>query len=150
MNPQNIILHHSLTADSGTVSWGAIRDYHIRVRGWRDIGYHYGIELARDHYEALIGRMWYQRGAHCRDQGMNRNSLGVCFVGNFDKEQIPVEQWNLGVQLVGSLCMLHRISVENVFGHSHFSDKSCPGKNFNMDEFKEDILELVVRESKSL
>jgi N-acetylmuramoyl-L-alanine amidase len=150
MWPKNIILHHSLTRDNETVSWDAIRRYHTATLGFRAIGYHYGIELVNNRYEILLGRMWYEVGAHCKDEGMNNKSLGICFVGNFDLNRIPKAQWLLGIQLVSSLCMLHSISVTSIYGHKNFSVKTCPGKLFNIDLFREDVKKLIFDQSRFL
>lgn len=138
MTPKYIILHHSLTKDSKTVSWGAIRKYHVNMCRWRDIGYHFGLESIYDHYEILTGRMLNDTGAHCK--AMNTISIGICFVGNFDETQPPLEQWWKGIKLVRSLCEVFSIPYENVKGHCDFSQKSCPGKLFDMDKFRKDLI----------
>lgn len=140
MKPTHIIIHHSLTKDSLTVSWGAIRKYHIFTNGWEKIGYHCGLELIDDAYEILIGRMWDETGAHCKEQGMNRKSLGVCFVGNFDLIEPPLAQWKKGVEFVAMLCRIFVIPVENIKAHRDYATyKSCPGKLFDMDKFRTDV-----------
>ncbi len=139
MIPTKIILHHSLTADGETVSWGAIRRYHRTVMGWRDIGYHYGIELVDRAPEILVGRMMNEYGAHCRGAGMNRRSLGVCFVGNFDDQPPAPAIWDAGLKLVGSLVDMFNISPKDVHGHCAFSGKSCPGKRFDVERFREQL-----------
>lgn len=137
MKPEYIILHHSLTKDGQAVSWDAIRRYHVLEKGWDDIGYHYGIELIGGHYEILLGRMINETGAHCKQEGMNRKSIGICFIGNFEARPPRPEQWRLGLNLVRSLIEVIGIPRGAVFGHREYArHKSCPGKLFNLDIFR--------------
>jgi N-acetyl-anhydromuramyl-L-alanine amidase AmpD len=138
MKPKYIILHHSLTKDGSTVSWAAIRRYHTLDLGWRDVGYHFGIERVGSEYEVFVGRMLDEGGAHC--VGMNQKSLGICFVGNFDKHKVPTIQWVEGVRLVRSLMNVFDIPKINVLGHRDIGKhKSCPGKNFSMEDFRQEL-----------
>jgi hypothetical protein len=135
MIPTKIIIHHSLTKDSGTVSWGAIREFHVKENGWNNIGYHAGVELINNHYEILIGRPWDEMGAHTK--GYNSDSLGVCLVGNFDEEKPSDAILYSGSQLIKYWMRTFHISVTNVYGHHDFNkDKSCPGTKFDMISFK--------------
>lgn len=144
MNPLFIIIHHSLTEDNHTVSWGAIRKYHVEVNGWTEIGYHYGIELVGDHYEIFKGRMDDQDGAHCI--GFNSDSIGICLVGNFDIISPLPAQMVLLKKLVNSLMNIYGIKLENIMGHCDTYgrrgkpiEKTCPGSKFNMADFKRNL-----------
>ena len=140
MTPKFIILHHSLTKDSETVSWQAIRRYHVNDLKWRDVGYHYGIELVNNRHEILVGRMMNDSGAHCREMGMNRHSIGICFVGNFDDGKPPQEMWLMGLQFVRSLMDIYGIPRQNIKGHRELCDyKSCPGYFFNLNKFRNQL-----------
>ena len=163
MRPDTIILHHSLTADGRAVNWQAIRRYHTsyrcegvivpadtvedaRAQGftvtppWTDIGYHFGIERVNDDYEILLGRMPDQVGAHCVAGGMNRRSLGICFVGDFDIEPPSPAQWDLGLRLVRALMGICGIRLDRVFGHRDFDPgKSCPGMRFDVARFRREL-----------
>lgn len=142
MKPDHIIVHHSLTKDGDTVSWQAIRRYHTETLGWSAIGYQLGLEILNGNYEILMGRMLDQNGAHCSQEGMNRRSIGICCVGNFD-EAGQVETFEnrgglmLLARLVRSLMNIFSIQQENVLPHRHFATyKSCPGEKFPMNKLK--------------
>jgi hypothetical protein len=160
-----IMLHHSLTKDGETVSWQAMRRYHMsyRIDGvivaesefsrrkavgegklfevpWKDIAYHFGIELVNKEYEILVGRNLDEEGAHCPQQGMNQKGIGICFVGNFDEGPVPLEQWNKGVVFVASLIKLLDIQVQFIVGHHNYAPKTCPGKLFEVLQFRKAVL----------
>jgi len=133
MKPTRIIIHHSLTRDSATVSWDAIRWYHTHTMGWNGIGYHAGVELVGGHYEILTGRMLDEVGAHT--SGQNADSIGICIVGNFDRDLPPPAQLDLAARYTRSLCRVLGIPVGRVYRHSDFAKKSCPGTRFPWDDF---------------
>ncbi len=138
--PKRIMVHHSATKDSGTVSWGAIWKFHVQVRGWQDIGYHAGVELLRDRYEALYGRPVTIKGAHTR--GQNSDSLGICFIGDYDVEEPPTEMLLVGIRRVIIPWMdVHGIPIDEIFGHRSFSTKTCPGKLFSMEKLRQLIID---------
>jgi hypothetical protein len=143
MKPTWIVIHHSATADSRTVSWDAIRKYHMETNGWNDIGYHCGVELVGDKYKVQFGRSPTIPGAHCKELGFNNKSLGVCLVGDFDSASPSQELWQQTVTLTNVLMKTYGIPVEQVVGHREVGAmagfdwqrgqyKSCPGKLFDM------------------
>jgi len=140
MKPEKIVIHHSLTKDSGSVSWGAIRRYHEMKKNWIDIGYHFGIEKVNGTYEILMGRMMNQAGAHCRAKGFNQFSLGICLVGNLD-EKMTTGIWLGAFRLVHSLMDVFGLKPEDVVGHREVADdgRTCPGMLFDLDDFREKL-----------
>ncbi len=139
MNWKYLMLHHSLTKDSKTVSWQAIRRYHKSL-GWKKEGYHYGVELVNGEYEVLVGRDLNERGAHCRQAKMNELAIGICLVGNFDLVLVPKPQWDRAVKFVAGLCGQLRIPADHIVAHRDYASyKSCPGKLFNVDFFRQEV-----------
>jgi len=130
---KRIIIHHSATKDSGTVSWPAIRAYHTGVRGWRDIGYHAGVELINDEYEVLMGRPAYMTGAHAGDQKANYDSLGFVFIGDFSKISPHRDQLAVAAErcLVPWL-LAHGLTPADLYPHRALKDTECPGDEFDM------------------
>lgn len=144
----HIMLHHSATQDSGTVSWTAIEKFHKETQGWNDIGYHFGIELvinpyinhylSRYKYQALLGRPVSEFAAACPQGDMNRKAIHICCVGDYDLE-IPEDTLyeRLVHRLVRPLVKEYKISINNIVGHRNFNPaKSCPGKNFDIEKVK--------------
>lgn len=140
MRPTKAIIHHSLTEDSGTVSWGAIRKWHTgqhpqSPHKWNDIGYHFGIELVDDYYEVLVGRPIDVPGAHC--EGWNKSSIGICFIGNFDIAPPPDAMMKRAVVVFAPIIANLQIPYEGIKPHSAYANKTCPGKMFPFERFVE-------------
>ena len=158
--PKRIVLHHSATIDGSTFSWDDIKRYHTSWRyksniiseeqakllmqqekkvtwPWSDIGYHDGIELIGDQYFYLRGRLPNVKGAHCAVKDFNKDSLGICFVGNYDIQDVSREMFDMGIRLVKYYMQVYEIPASKIYGHREIDPrKSCPGKKFPLDEFR--------------
>ena len=138
-----IIIHHAAERDRPDLNWDGIRRYHMTPEAqggpkggpWIDIGYNFGVELIEEGYEILVGRDMDIPGAHC--PGHNALAFGVCFVGNFDKDEMPEAQLRAGAKFISSLMRTFIISKNNVYKHSQFNDTNCPGAKFPWDRLME-------------
>jgi N-acetyl-anhydromuramyl-L-alanine amidase AmpD len=75
---------------------------------------------------------------HCTNYQANLVSIGICFLGDFEKIEMPTEQFNAGVKLIKTLMEKYTIPLANVLRHrdvvsdlTHTANSTeCPGKNF--------------------
>ena len=123
--PRFIILHHSgVSYMDNPAQWVGIDNYH-RSKGWGGIGYHYLIEK---NGEVKPGRAENMDGAHCYQENMNVQSIGLCLSGNFDKEEPTIQQIRSLSNLISVLQKKYSISDMNILPHSRFAPKTCWGK----------------------
>jgi len=128
---EGIIIHHSLTRDSQTVSWSAIRNYHETVKGWRTVGYHAGCEIVGGNYEVLMGRPIDWQGGHTR--GQNSTHLGLCFVGNYDEKEPSTAMLIVACErIIRPWQKLFNIPTEKIEPHRQYANKTCPGSQFDI------------------
>lgn len=139
---ERIIIHHSFTADSDTLSWGVMHSNHEAGYPGADHQYHAGGELVRGRVECLYGRPDNIPGAHC--YGQNRKSLGFCFVGNFD-EIAPDDTLLTAAcrRVIVPWLRQYKLTPDDIRPHSEFSTKTCPGKMFDMDRLREIAAEIM-------
>jgi N-acetyl-anhydromuramyl-L-alanine amidase AmpD len=116
-----------------------MRRYHLG-KGWNDIAYHFIIEDVDNEYEIICGRMLNQQGAHAGVAEINKSSIGICLVGNFNEYLPPEDQWWKAVKLVDYIIERHSIPLNNIKGHRDFKATDCPGKFFDIDKFRGDVL----------
>jgi len=139
MTWRRVIIHHSAGSDDEGPQTQAYRRYHVGVRGWRDLGYHFVCELVGAGYEVLAGRPLNMGGAHTR--GHNSDAIGFCFAGNFELEDPDPEQLAVGARFLAGLMDCLEIPSAEIYPHNDFRPTDCPGKNLNIAE----LIQLVDR-----
>ncbi len=106
-----------------------IRRWHVRERGWKDIGYHWLID--RDGKVAR-GRPETQVGSHVK--GHNTGSIGICLIGGHGSaetdeflDNFTPEQDRALRDLIADIKT--RADIKAVRGHNEVAAKACPGFN---------------------
>lgn len=118
-----IIIHCSATKEGKHFTVSDIDTWH-KERGFAKIGYHYVVYLDGTIH---VGRGEEEIGAHCI--GQNANSIGICYIGGFDKHYKPKDtrtdaQKQALVRLVEALQAKYAFAT--VHGHNEFANKACP------------------------
>ena len=133
-----VIVHHSITPRdlNANITESSFNNSHKRrgfpksTKGWY-IGYHF---VVFGDGEVRQYRKDNETGAHCREGSMNFKGVGICMVGNFDKEVPSKEQALATLKLIKQLQKDYKIPSANVQGHREYATyKSCPGNNIPDD-----------------
>jgi N-acetylmuramoyl-L-alanine amidase len=128
-----IIVHHSESL-GGDIDF--LRYCHVHDNGWRDVGYHYVICNGKPHGdwkagrdgEIQEGRPIEEAGAHAR--GYNKDSIGICLIGNLDKTRPTLAQILSLLQLCSMLAKKYGLNpFTDIIGHRDVNQTECPGHN---------------------
>ncbi|MBQ8009869.1 MAG: N-acetylmuramoyl-L-alanine amidase [Bacteroidaceae bacterium] len=129
-----IILHCSATREDRRFTFDDCKRDHTQNRKYKDIGYHFYIELDGKMTE---GRPIETIGAHCLNH--NKHSIGICLEGGLDKFGNFADT-RTGAQEITLLNLLARLKVEYpnalIVGHNTLDpDRACPC--FDTAEYRE-------------
>lgn len=143
-----IIIHHSATKSGDT----AIFDkWHRENNHWNGVGYDFVIGNGSDsgNGQVEVTYRWQKQvtGAHCGgtpNNWANKDGIGICLVGDFNKTQPTNAQMQSLIKLVRFLQSRYGIPKSKIYGHGttpgRVTDTDCPGRNFPMTWFKSQIL----------
>lgn len=146
-----IVIHHfgnpSAKHWRGEHTIQAVRDYHTKVNGWRDIGYHFILGPDGTVWE---GRDMNLQGAHCDGNNGNVGTLGVVFAANFNLEQPEDCGYTEGLVAIAELCKKcgfdpNELERHVVF-HRMWDQTECPGKLLSYNAFIRNLHHVMVGE----
>lgn len=137
-----IVIHHSATRKGNA----AIMDrYHSNRRHMQNgLAYHFvignGTSGCADG-EVEESHRWRAQlpGGHAKQPWLNESGIGICLVGNFNRQTMSKKQMDSLVNLVNKLRATYAIPLSCIKGHGDFAGEHtvCPGYNFTMKKFKE-------------
>lgn len=139
--PKKIITHHAVSPTSHTAqdvdAWHKVRwpgftseIYETPQGKPYHVGYHYVIEWNGN---IIKTRGEQEEGAHCI--GMNTQSIGVCFIGNFDNHMPSASQEKSFRQLYSGIYERWGIPPSEILPHRRYANKSCHGNLLSDDYF---------------
>ncbi|MBI4833318.1 MAG: N-acetylmuramoyl-L-alanine amidase [Planctomycetes bacterium] len=146
-----VVIHHSSTKSGNARIFDR---YHREEMKMKDgLAYHYviGNGTKSGNGEVEVGERWFRKipGLHCFDANMNEQSIGICLVGDFEKDKPTKAQMSALNDLLKRLQRDYHIPLENIIGHSSV-DKGktdCPGKLFPWDEMRRKLKQGQVAEN---
>lgn len=133
-NVTGIVIHHD--ANDKPVELYDIDKFHTEARKW-SCGFAY-------HWYLTGGKVYHisddnQIKAHTLNN--NTGNIGICLNGNFDVDSPTLRQQINLILLTNYLVVKYKIKKENIKGHRDYNETSCPGANFDLETFKNYIID---------
>jgi len=135
--PTNIMIHHSAVSRlKNPDQFKANNEYHRKLWNFKSslgfyLGYHYEINnngLVRQ------ARADGEAAAACYQKNMNDGRcIHICLDGNFDLERPAANQIYALRDLMRPLKKRYPITLEAIFFHRQFANKTCPGLKLSLD-----------------
>ena len=122
-----IVLHHTAVTVKQSVE--VIHNYYLNRKDDNFLGIGYNFYVRKDG-TVWQGRPIWAQGGHCFYH--NHKSVGICFEGNFEKENMSEKQYKAGVELIKYVLSLYPGCT--VYKHKQLNNTACPGKNFPFDK----------------
>lgn len=140
-----VVLHHTAgsntaaKADSASIIRG-YQTYHVKSRGWCDIGYAFLIDRWGQIFEGRKGGITKQvRGAHSGVDAVNQDATGISMMGNFDVAEPPAAMKDATVRLAAWRMSLFGNDPNGTYttggktykvlnGHRDVKATACPGQ----------------------
>jgi len=136
---KHIVIHHSAVSDGDVKSMDR---YHREERHMENgLAYHFVIGNGKrmKDGEIAVGNRWRRQldGGHLRSGSQNRNSIGICLVGNFDRQKPTARQMESLEVLVLYLMRRCQLGVGSVKTHQQINiiHTRCPGRYFPSKTF---------------
>jgi N-acetyl-anhydromuramyl-L-alanine amidase AmpD len=120
---KTLVIHHSAVAAS--VGPKRIAEYHVKNLDWPGIGYHF---LVGDDGVIYQGNAVTTLSFHAAS--VNPRSVGICFLGSFQKMVPPEAQLQAGGHLVAWLLQELNLDLDVVKGHQEYMQTACPGNQW--------------------
>lgn len=139
------VIHHSAGNNSYTKSQSAgivrgMQAFHVKARGWCDLGYNFVVDKYGQIFEGRRGGIDVPvRGAHAGNSAVNAETMGVSMMGDLDKvkptkamrvSMVKLIGWRLGTNYLKATgrYTLGGKTLEMISGHRNVFSTACPGK----------------------
>lgn len=117
---QGVVWHHSAT--SPTATFTSIAKFHVEVRKWPAIAYHFAIDQEGVVYQLNdITTVSYQA------QGYNSKTIGVVLIGNFEEGEVPPAMEESIITL--NEYLRDEYALKFAWLHKECRKTKCPGFN---------------------
>lgn len=138
-----IVLHHTATSSGDVEMINADHRSRTDAAGnpWLGIGYHFVIGNGQGMADGEIQPTFRWRsqlhGAHAGDERYNELGIGICVVGDFERDEPTSRQLHAVKRLVAALATEYGIPPDKVLQHSDIAATACPGRRFPFAEIRQ-------------